>query len=452
MPLVDFPLEPEIQAPPLHEDNPLEGVAGVFQVAKEGGDIAEVEDSEDEMTEKAPNQLPLDKFESGKDDIDDWIERFEKAVRLATNAQSAARRNKLYLEWLPLWIDEPARAVLGQIPTGTVYQTANDVKGVKDLLKELLVDPNEVYQWRAMKKKVTWDGKEDFQVLATRVIRAVDKYEKDLDQNARNSSYFFRFREALPKVYKDSIDVSLNKDERTIENAKELATRVRGTQPNHEVSFEAAAMVDSPTFDNRVRGLELQVSELGKKIDSLGIGGEGDRNRERGSSRDRRSGHPDSRRGKDNHDHEGYSGRRDSRDRGRDRYGDRYDRDYRHNYSPEYRRDSSYHRRRNDERDWNRRGDDRDSGHDRRNDRADRGYSGRRRSPSPPDQYDLSPGWRSRDGYQYDDQDNFRAMQSAGKSSKDDFDSTVLAACVKTLKKKKSTGGRSKRSGQQGNE
>ena len=203
MPLVDFPLEPEIQAPPLHEDNPLEGVAGVFQVAKEGGDITEVADSDDEMTEKAPSQLPLDKFVSGTDDFDEWIERFETSVALATNAQSEARRNALYLQWLPLWIDEPARAVLRQIPPGTVYQTANNVKGVKALLKELLLDPNDVYQWRAMKKKVTWDGKEDFQVLATRVIRAVDKYEKDLDQNARNNSYFFRFREALPKVYKD---------------------------------------------------------------------------------------------------------------------------------------------------------------------------------------------------------------------------------------------------------
>ena len=270
MPPVDFPLEPEIQAPQLHppasDDDPLEGVAGIFQVAEEEDDIAEIGDLGDKMTEKAPSQLPLDKFVSGTDDFDEWIERFETSVALATNAQSEARKNVLYLQWLPLWIDEPARAVLRQIPPGTVYQTANDVKGVKALLKDLLLDPNEVYQWRAMKKKITWDGKEDFQVLATRVIRAVDKYEKDLDQNARNNSYFFRFREALPKVYKDSIDVSLNKDERTIENAKELATRVRGTQPNHEVSFEAAAMADSSMFDNRVRGLELQVSELGTKI------------------------------------------------------------------------------------------------------------------------------------------------------------------------------------------
>ena len=507
-PVLDLPPDPDARAPqhqpPLIGDADLENL-GAENVEEEEDDFAEVEDSDDEMTEKAPSQLPIDKFVSGTDDIDDWIERFETAVKLATNAQTDQRRNELYLQWLPLWIDEPARAVLRQIPTGTAYQTVNNVKGVKALLKELLLDPNDAYQWRAMKKKVTWDGKEDFQVLATRVIRAVDKYEKDLDQNARNNSYFFRFREALPKVYKDSIDVSLNKDERTIENAKELATRVRGTQPDHAVSFEAAAMVDSSVADNRIHGLELQVTELGTKIDNLNIKGDGDRGKDREPSRNRDSGRSGSneRYRRDSRDRGGYGGRRDSRDRGgygrrdsrdrggydrrdsrdrdRGRYGGRDDRGYRRDYSRDYRRDnsynrrdSSYNRRRDDGRDRNRRNDDRDR----------RNYNDRRPSPSPSGGRDQSRGRGSRDrdyrgtdkgrnsgndrndrnndrrdggnrGHRVvkdvsGDRGNYRGNRVEDESSDEDIDNAILAACAETLKKKPS--GRSKRSGRQGND
>ena len=346
----------------------------------------DVDNADANMTERAASSIPIEIFDSAKDDFDDWIERFESAVALATNAQSADRKNILYLTWLPLKLDPAARGVLRQIPATTVYATANGVKGVKELLKELLVDPGDVYRWRAMKKKITWDGKECFQSLATKVIRAVDKFEKELDQNARNSSYFFRFREALPKVYQDSIDVTIGKDEQTIENAKELAGRVKLTRPDHEVTFECAAMSDSAVADNRVHGLELQISELGTKLDNLSVsvaGADGGKDRSKAPSQDRpsygyRAGSGERYR-RDNRDQGGYGGRSDSRDRP----------------SRDYRRDQDY--RREDSRDrgrWEeRRGYDQRDYRDYRPDSRDRRGFDRRSSPSPFGRRDQSRGW-----------------------------------------------------------
>ena len=345
------------------------------------------------MTEKAASTIPIDDFDSTKDDFDDWIERFEAAVRLACKPQTDARRNALYLEWLSLKLDAAARGVLRQIPEGTAYLTVNDMKGVKDHLKELLVDPGDVYRWRAMKKKITWDGKECFQTLATRVIRAVDKYEKECDQRTRNMSYFFRFREALPKVYQNAIDLSIGKEEQTIENAKELAGRVKLTRSDHKDSVDCAAMSDPSVVENRVKGLELEISGLRAKLDNLrvspaGAEGGGERRRDRSQSRSSYSSRRDGR-GRDGYD--GDDERRGSRDfdppyqdyrRGRDR-DDRYDDIDRRQWEE----------RRRWRRDWDR-CDDRYNQRDRCNRRGfDRRSSSSSSSPSPSGRRDQSRRW-----------------------------------------------------------
>ena len=61
------------------------------------------------MTEKAASTIPIDNFDSTKDDFDDWIERFENAVKLACNPQTEARKSALYLQWLVLKLDAAAR-------------------------------------------------------------------------------------------------------------------------------------------------------------------------------------------------------------------------------------------------------------------------------------------------------------------------------------------------------
>ena len=214
--------------------------------------------------EKAASSISVKDFDSNTDDFDEWIELFEDSVVLATNPQTTARRHELYLKWLKQKLDAPARAVLKQIPAGTAYASVGDVKGVKEQLQELLIDPHAVYKWQAMKTKITWDQKESFQELATRVKRAVDKYDKDLDDASKKRAYFFRFREALPKVYRNGIDVACRKDERTLENAKEIALAVQMTQDEEGAALTGAAMAD-----DRVHGLELDMAEVKTKMGNL---------------------------------------------------------------------------------------------------------------------------------------------------------------------------------------
>ena len=136
--------------------------------------------------ERGTSSIPCNDFQSGRDDFETWIEKFQSAVNVATNAPED-RKHPLYLQWLPLKLDDEARAVLKQVPQGTNY--TDTIKRMKDLL----IDEVEIYKWRAMKSQILWDGKESFQALATRVKRTVDKYEKELTNASKEWAYFFQF-------------------------------------------------------------------------------------------------------------------------------------------------------------------------------------------------------------------------------------------------------------------
>ena len=219
-------------------------------------------DSDDMAREKSASSIPIEKFKTGTDDYEEWSGRFEVAVKLATNPQTPNRENELMLQWLTLSLDPAALAIKEHVPANAPYTTTGNVKGVKQHLQELLIDPHEVYKWQAMKTQIKWDEKESFQELATRVKRAVDKFDKGLDADNKEKAYFFRFREALPKIYKDAIDISCEEHERTLKNAKELALRVQMTRPDDPAALTGAAM-----HDDQLRS----VAELGTKMDSLSI-------------------------------------------------------------------------------------------------------------------------------------------------------------------------------------
>ena len=328
-------------------------------------------DSDNDMArEKAASGISIADFNSSKDDFDEWIELFEASVELATTPQTNDRKHALFLKWLTIKLDPPARAVLKNIAPGTPYPTAGGVKGVKDQLSELLIDEHEVYKWQAYKLKLTWDQKESFQELATRVKRAVDKYEKDLDATSREKAYFFRFREALPKQYRNCIDVSCLKTERTLENAKQIALRVQLTQ-DEDADLTGAAMAD-----DRIHGLELTLAELGTKVDNLSISVKGEEKKERKTSREGRflknRSTPSQREssGSGDRNFREYKQFRNWQDRDRDRNRDRRDRGTRDSSRDSSRDD----RRRDSSRDDRRR---RDNGRDRDRSGKDRRYSGR---------------------------------------------------------------------------
>ena len=380
--------------------------------------------------ERGASSIPCNDFQSGKDDFDSWIEKFETAVNVATNA-SEDRKHPLYLMWLPLKLDEEARAVLKQVPAAATYTNT------KALMKDLLIDEVEVYKWRAMKSQITWDGKESFQALSTRVKSSVDKYEKEHTAASKQWAYFFRFRAALPEVYQDFIDVSLPKDSKTIDNAKELALRVQMTQRDKsdeakQVSFTGAAMAD-----DRIHALELEMAKLSTQIN------QGDRSNterhDRPPSRDR---YDNSSRDRDNVQRNyGSNSRYRSPSPNRGRYEDRNPR--RNNNYPD-RRSSGYDRSRFPQQAYSpryRSPSPRDSyrpyqsGRDNRDDTMYRPRDGRPfqrgRSPSPQNSNDRN---RTSQRSPSSRREQFRAIQTADEDSDyGDLDDATLNACIESL-------------------
>ena len=245
----------------------------------------------DNERERAAHSIPITEFISGKDDFDEWVDLFQDAVKLATNAQNEARKHALYLEWLPLKLDDEARAVYRQCEGATWDDR-------KASMKDLMIDPQEIYKWKAKVGKVAWDGKESFHRLATRVKRAVDKFDKDMNDASKANEYFFRFREALPDNYKTAIDMGCSANERTLERAKELALRLQMTQASTEdksVSFVGASM-----SEDRLKTLEFSVKELGNKFDDMKLASDKSKSTkdsyERSYNRDRYERYPRDRR------------------------------------------------------------------------------------------------------------------------------------------------------------
>ena len=315
-------------------------------------------DSDNMARKKSACSIPIEKFQTGTDDYDEWSRRFEVAVKLATNPQTPNRENELMLQWLTLSLDPAALAIKEQVPANAPYTTTNNVKGVKQHLQELLVDPHEVYKWQAMKTQIKWDEKESFQELATRVKRAVDKFDKSLDADNKEKAYFFRFREALPKIYKDAIDINCEEHERTIHNAKKLALRIQMTRPE-----EAAALTGAAMEDDRIHTVELKVEELGTKLNNMSFA-----NKERKSSKERfDASKAKKRETSSSGDREEFRKFKEWRDRERNRDRDRdRDRDRRGRRDSTRGRDSSRDSSRDDDR------RNRNSGGRRRDNRRDR--------------------------------------------------------------------------------
>ena len=224
--------------------------------------------------EKAANSIPVDTFKFNVDDFDEWIDMFENAVILATNVTEEERKKDCFKRWLPLKLDAQARSIYGNCK-----KTAWD--DLKSEFKQLLVDPQERYNWRAGHSNIVWDGKESFHALGTRVKRKVDKYE---DARGREQEYFFQFRKALPKNYRKAIDLGSGTE--TLEEAKRIAFRVQmadadkddsdpvtddqagSLQPGKSVSFTGASMSDDrlKSIELSLQGLTVQVGNIDNEV------------------------------------------------------------------------------------------------------------------------------------------------------------------------------------------
>ena len=216
--------------------------------------------------------IPCDNFNSDVDHLPDYVPIFEKACIVATNP-SDARKESTFLQWFPIKLDKRARELFAGIVQTKPDGSSKSWAAITTELKELLIDPQERYNWKAKKSTIKWDGKESFHALETRVKRAVDLFE---DPAVVKSEYFFRFRAALPKEYRKAIDLGCEESARTIENAKKCALRLQLAEADDDddasssknVAFSGAAMADN-TGSDRVKALEMGFQELSLHMGNL---------------------------------------------------------------------------------------------------------------------------------------------------------------------------------------
>ena len=168
------------------------------------------------MAERFCSNIPVEKFRSNHDVFREWIKTLEDGIQVSCNPASTARKEELCILWLPLMLDDAAKAIWQNV-------TKKKWNEIKAELEELLVDPQERYNWKTGYVTVIWDEKESFHELATRVKRCVDLYEPTAD---KPSQYFYRFRLALPPEFRYAIDTSRGDDQApTIDKAKAAAFR-----------------------------------------------------------------------------------------------------------------------------------------------------------------------------------------------------------------------------------
>ena len=320
------------------------------------------------MEERSTSNIPVDPYVPGED-FNEWVKCFEDAVVLATRVENEARKTALYEMWLPLKLDNHTRTLFRKC-TGATWALK------KAELKNLMVDPQDRYEWRSGRLRVTWDGKESFHVYETRVRYYVDTYEDP----PRPTDYFHVFKKGLPEKYAEAIDLGANAE--TIEEAKRVAIRFHTAQSNKGSEGKSVSFTGASMSDDRLKAIELSLQGMSVKVDNFDSNlkkvtdrvdsidvrsrrSSGERYQERSSSRGyaergddrdyRRRDSPEPRRSggrsyrDDSRDRRDYRGRSDSRDRFRS-YDDRaydYSRSCRDYYDQGYGRryDDRYDRR-----------------------------------------------------------------------------------------------------------
>ena len=221
--------------------------------------------------ERATSDINVPSFDSLSDDFEEWVELFEKAVMLATNVRDDDSLHFLYKEWLPLKLDSSARAMFKQV-AGRAWPE------LKAQLILLLVDPQEQARWQAKKITIKWDGKESFHNLASRVKRAVDKYERGMPDDFKAREYYQRFKNAFKKPMRKAIAYGCPEGARTIEEAKAVALRYHIASTEDDDNGDSAAndgksmvFAAGSFHPDRATGIENSLARITTQLENISV-------------------------------------------------------------------------------------------------------------------------------------------------------------------------------------
>ena len=212
---------------------------------------------------------PVETFDPTKDDFEDWVLLFERAVKVTSRNRDDAVLNELYLDWLPLQLNASARQTYKQAKKTTWPE-------LKAELCELFIDPQEEYKWQAKITTIRWDGEENIHSLASRVVQSVNKYNKRMPQDLKEEEYYNRFRSAFKKKIRHIIDMGCPKGSQTIENAKDVVMRneiVNADRDDAKVKdvVGAASFASGHLHSNQSTNIESALTKISTQLKDLTV-------------------------------------------------------------------------------------------------------------------------------------------------------------------------------------
>ena len=222
---------------------------------------------------KAASSINCKDFNSLNDDFERWINRFEKAVKLATNMRdNDDGLHYVYKQWLPLKLDEEAMTHLDELDVDAMEWDA-----LKNKMAELLVDPCEQLKWRSHSTAVEWDGKESIHRLAMRIKRGVDKYHKHYPPAVRECEYFNRFRSAFSPPLQRIIDMNCPIGHETMGMAKDALTRYHLTgsagttqkPPTNNDMYKSVTFAAGQLHPDRATSLETSMAAIATQMENM---------------------------------------------------------------------------------------------------------------------------------------------------------------------------------------
>ena len=217
--------------------------------------------------ERTPSEIPIEKFEYGSVNADfaEWVDRFEVAVRTATNAVGQARLEELFLQWVSLKMNEAARPIFHNCPS----RSTNWLK-LKTELTEGFEDPDVKRKWARNPQAYMRPKGMNLQVYKAKVLALVRKYSPwVVDQPiAYQMELYTRFLNGLDKACRDYVDEAIAYGKESIELAYNAACKFENKQDKSEDGkFTAGAMLDSEK-DNMKR-IEIQLQEVNTKVTNI---------------------------------------------------------------------------------------------------------------------------------------------------------------------------------------
>ena len=179
--------------------------------------------------EKVVGDIPVDQFQYGSPDADwiQWVEHFERAVQVATNALGQARLEELCLLWVSLKLNDKAQPIYDKC-----QHKDSNWPLLKGELAEALEDPMARRRWARYKGAYKKPPSMSLQIYKANIVSFVNRYSPALatDPAAYSMELYSRFVNGLEADWREYIEESIPYNKETLDNAYSQALKYEAKQ------------------------------------------------------------------------------------------------------------------------------------------------------------------------------------------------------------------------------